>query len=266
MQPWDELRRELDAWAAAGRPATLWWRDDDAVEMTDGLRRLLDVGATAAGRPVPLCLAVIPEPARESLADAALSHIVMLQHGFAHKNWAGPGTKKAEYPVGRPAADMLAELAAGRRLLDERLGRHVLPTLVPPWNRIDPGLIARLPEAGLGGLSTHGPRSQAAPAVGVRQVNSHADVIDWHGGRGFIGTAAAIGLLVRHLVARRIGQADAAEPTGLLTHHLVHDAPTWSFIAELLRRTAGHDAVRWLAGREMFDHVQPMTARPAMRQ
>ncbi len=25
----DALRRELDAWAEAGRTATLWWRDDD---------------------------------------------------------------------------------------------------------------------------------------------------------------------------------------------------------------------------------------------
>ena len=32
--PWAALNAELDCWAAAGRCATFWWRDDDAGEMT----------------------------------------------------------------------------------------------------------------------------------------------------------------------------------------------------------------------------------------
>ena len=31
MDPWDILNNELDAWAASGKVADLWWRDDDAV-------------------------------------------------------------------------------------------------------------------------------------------------------------------------------------------------------------------------------------------
>ena len=48
---WDRLEREIDAWAAAGREATLWWRDDDAVAATAELERLLGGGEwfTASG-------------------------------------------------------------------------------------------------------------------------------------------------------------------------------------------------------------------------
>ncbi|MEK9660397.1 MAG: hypothetical protein VW644_01455, partial [Alphaproteobacteria bacterium] len=39
--PWDALAAELDVWAAAGRTATLWWRDDDADAASPALERLL---------------------------------------------------------------------------------------------------------------------------------------------------------------------------------------------------------------------------------
>src|SRR5216684_8019215 len=65
---WLDLERELDAWRAAGRSATLWWRDDDAVRPTPALDRLL---AIAAG--VPLALAVIPGPTGAPLAERLVS-------------------------------------------------------------------------------------------------------------------------------------------------------------------------------------------------
>lgn len=34
---WDRLAAELDRWDAAGRRATFWWRDDDAVAPTPAL-------------------------------------------------------------------------------------------------------------------------------------------------------------------------------------------------------------------------------------
>ena len=41
-QPWQDLRDELDRWAEAGRTATLWWRDDDAVMPGPLLDRLAE--------------------------------------------------------------------------------------------------------------------------------------------------------------------------------------------------------------------------------
>jgi len=78
------------------------------------------------------------------------------------------------------------------------------------------------------------------------------DIIDWNGSRGFIGEHAALDQFVRHLAARRRGEVDADEPTGLMTHHLYHDEGCWCFVGEVLRRTRSHPAARWLNGREAF--------------
>ena len=66
MTSWRHLSEELDAWAEAGRSASLWWRDDDAVEPSPALARLLTL---ASARDLPLALAVIPARASEALAE-----------------------------------------------------------------------------------------------------------------------------------------------------------------------------------------------------
>ena len=53
---------ELEAWAAAGKRATLWWRDDDAAEDSPALEKLLTLAEKEA---VALVIAVIPAALRE---------------------------------------------------------------------------------------------------------------------------------------------------------------------------------------------------------
>jgi hypothetical protein len=254
MTDWADLERELDAWARAGQDATFWWRDDDAVTTTPALRHLLDLAATAAGRPVPLALAVIPAQADGALAEAlrAADRVVALQHGYAHTNHAVAGGKKAEFGIGRDSAVALHELQKGGQRLRELFGRHALPVFVPPWNRIDPALAGRLAELGIRGLSTYGPRPADAQEHGIAVVNTHVDIIDWHGGRRFLGIAGCLQLAIGHLAARRERRADPSEPTGLLTHHLVHDENAWSFLAAFLQHTSRHPAVRWADVRQLF--------------
>ena len=243
---WGALTAELDAWQALGRCATLWWRDDDATRSGERLSRLLDVaGAT------PLALAVIPAAMRDELAATLQDHrsaggrIIVVQHGYAHFNHAPPAEKKAEYGAHRPPDAMLAELARGRERLDALLGEVFEPILTPPWNRIAPALISRLEEAGLMGLSAFGAR----PAGGGRTfTNTHVDIIDWRGGRGFVGEEPALNAAVAHLSARRTGRACAEEPTGLLTHHRDHDDACWRFIDRLIATVARHPAGAWTSG------------------
>jgi peptidoglycan/xylan/chitin deacetylase (PgdA/CDA1 family) len=240
------LTRELDAWGEAGRVATLWWRDDDATAPSAALERLLALGVGRA----PIALAVIPEPTGADLARrlATAPFARVLQHGWAHRNHRPPGERSAEYATDRPLATMTDELARGRAKLAELFGARCLPVLVPPWNRIDDAVIAALPALGLRFLSVFGPRAPGSAAI----VNTHVDPIAWRAGRGFVGEAKALGELVHHLAARRTGAADAAEPTGLLTHHLGHDDALWRFLDRLLARTAAHQAARWLDAREVF--------------
>ena len=87
---------------------------------------------------------------------------------------------------------------------------------------------------------------------GLVQVNTHVDIIDWKGTRGFVGEVSALGQATRHLVARREGAADAGEPVGWLTHHAVHDEAAWAFLAKLFEMTQAIPGVRWRTVQELF--------------
>ena len=232
---WQTLEQELARWRDAGRAADFWWRDDDATVATPALERLQAFAKQSA---VPLALAAIPAAAEE---DALAGFHCVVMHGCDHRNRAGAGEKKSEFPDGVNDAEALARLAAARERLAGIAGSRFFPALVPPWNRFKQGLVAQLPAAGIRGLSRYGARKGGVP--GVRQINAHVDIVDWRGTRGFIGEQAALGLALRHLSARREGGADAREPTGVLTHHAVHDEAAWRFLAQLFEVTRRHGAV-----------------------
>ena len=245
---WSDLVDELDAWYAEGRFASLWWRDDDAAAPSPGLDRL--AGLARAHR-VTVGLAVIPARVQPVLATWLESvQAEVLQHGWAHRSHAAAGEKKAEFGSGRDEDAVARELGQGFDTLRELFCHRFQPVLVPPWNRLDPGLITGLAHAGFRGLSMYGPRPAAEPAPGLGQTNCHVDIVDWRGGRGFVGHDRALAAAVAHLAARRARSVDPTEPTGLLTHHAVHEEATWTFIAGFLERTRHHRAVRWLAPSE----------------
>jgi hypothetical protein len=252
MTVFQPLLDELDRWAEVGRTATLWWRDDDAVEMTDRLGRLL---ALRAALGVPLGLAVIPAKAQPSLAAAlpGSADVAVLQHGYEHRNHCPDLRRKAELGSDRPAWEVVAGLMSGRERLAALFGDRPPPILVPPWNRIDAGVVALLPGLGYTGLSTFAPRTRREAAPGVTHVNTHVDLIDWPGTRKFVGEEAAVAAATAHLARRRTGSVDPDEATGLLTHHLVHDSMIWNFVERFVAAAAAHRAARWLAVAEAFD-------------
>ena len=254
---WRILNQELDAWAAAGRAATLWWRDDDAAEPSADLERLLGL---AAARDVPIALAAIPARASEALArglETAGARVTLLQHGYAHRNHAPAAEKKTELGAHRPSAAVLEELARGQARMTALFGLSPIgldgaPVLVPPWNRIAEDLVPEIARLGFRGLSTYGARATAEPVPGLVQINSHVDIMRWEAPRGFLGAAAALDLLAGHLRARRLGEADAAEPSGLLSHHGAHDEACWAFLDDLLGRLTAHPAARFVAADQAF--------------
>ena len=245
---WSDLSAELDAWHGDGRIASLWWRDDDATAPVPALDQLASV---ARDHEVTVGLAVIPALAEPSLASwLEPVRAEVLQHGWAHRSHSSAGEKNVELGHHRAASVVTAELSDGFTKLHALFGTRFVPALVPPWNRIGSSLVQELPRAGFRGLSTYGPRRAAIPAPQIRQTNSHVDVVDWRGGRGFVGLDRALAAVVAHLAARRERLADPAEPTGLLTHHAVHEESTWTFVARFIERTRCHPAVRWLSPRE----------------
>ena len=251
MTSWQALDDELHAWADAGRRAGLWWRDDDAAEDTPALRQLLDL---AGGDAPPLVIAVIPATisaaAAERISAGAGPLGRVVQHGYAHINHARDNEKKIELGGGQPAQECAAQLESGLALLSDRFGERFLPVLVPPWNRIEPALIPRLPELGFSALSTYGARD--VTETGLRRINCHVDILNWRGAAAFVGEAEALKLACDHLSARRRGLADGDEPTGLLSHHLQQDKAAWHFLAEFFGRTAAHPGAHWIAPATMF--------------
>lgn len=246
---WRALDDELARWRDGGRVAEFWWRDDDAARPDPALERLLVLAHASA---VPLALAVVPMQAEKEAFETASSNVSIIQHGSDHRNRAGAGEKKTEFPAAEPPGAAAARLAAARERLAAWARTRFVPVLAPPWNRLAESLLPQLVPAGFRGLSRFGTRAAAQPVPGVRQVNTHVDLIAWHAGRGFVGEDAALAAAVRHLAAKRMGGADAAEPTGWLSHHAVHDEAAWAFLERLFETLRAGPALRWRSARDLF--------------
>lgn len=242
MTRWRAFQDELERRQASGRPAELWWRDDDAAAVTPALKSLL---ALSKGRGIPLALAVIPEAAHGELFKLLHPNVSVLQHGTDHRNRAAPGEKKTEYPASEPIESALARVADGLGRLRVFAGAKLVPALAPPWNRVRPDLLKKLPAIGIRGISTYGPRESAEPRPSLRQVNTHVDIVDWRHGRRFIGEARALELAMKGLAS--------GEPVGFLTHHAVHDAAAWTF----LERLFNIPGARWLSAAQAFSYTAP---------
>ena len=65
MASWRALADEAMRWSDSGRKGVVWWRDDDAVDASPALDRLLTIQQACA---VPLSLAVVPAQATPALA------------------------------------------------------------------------------------------------------------------------------------------------------------------------------------------------------
>lgn len=238
--PWQALALELDNWSAAGRRIDLWLRDDDAVAPSPALDRLSDLAERFAA---PVLLAVIPMLAEPALAPALRGMPLLLpcQHGTIHRNHSPAGSKKSEFGPEREAADVDADISQGWQRLRDLLGDDTLPLFVPPWNRIAQNHAARLGALGFAGLSCFRDY-RLGPDGGPRLLNTHIDIIDWHGGRVGRPAAAVLDELAALLAERRQSQAGDTE-LGLLLHHRDHDETAWSALSDILR-AADHPAVR----------------------
>ena len=235
---WDEFQDEL----ARRRPVRFWWRDDDAGAVSPELNQLL---ALSQENNIPLALAVVPERAEPALFERLHEGVTVLQHGTDHRNRAAPGEKKTEYPAAEPIEGALARIVDGLGRLRTFAGGNLFPVLAPPWNRVRSDLLNKLPAIGILGVSGYGARESAEPAPGLRQVNTHVDLVAWRTGRGFIGEAEALSLALRNL--------SMEEPIGWLTHHAVHDVAAWKFLERLFTLRD----VRWLSAREAFSYTRP---------
>lgn len=252
---WSLLTKELSLWSKAGLKPRLWLRDDDAVAPSAALDRLL---VLCDRYEVPLVLAVIPEPTGEELAhhlrDNALVSVAV--HGWRHANNAPASEKKQELGRHRPALQVVAELTRGISKLSALHGAKLLPMLVPPWNRIDTGLLSSIPGAGFHAISAFADKLLEFQSDELAVLNTHLDIIDWAKRRGADHAALAAHFVNELRKSREAGRY----PIGILTHHIVHDESAWDFLDQLLEMTALSSLCQWLPGAALLKSSNSATA------
>jgi hypothetical protein len=227
------LDAELSRWLEAGHTPRLWWRDDDAIDKTPALDRLTQLTGDAG---IAVLLAVIPARVTDRLANhvALYRHFDPCVHGWAHANHERNGVKRAELGTGRPLEEVVADVALGHERLQVLFGEHLMPVLVPPWNRMREDLVPRLAEAGIEGFSTF-THTLIAPQM---QANTHVDLMDWRARAG----KPADDVLAELAVALAVSRENGFYEIGVLSHHLVHDDAAWDTVARLV----AVEAVRWV--------------------
>ena len=214
---WQPLVGELQRWRQAGRAADLWLRDDDAIEPTAALDRLL---ALAGRHSIPLTLAVIPALCRRSTRRQAFRRAPRYGRGA----WLGASQPRA---ARRQEGRARGAPAGGDRACRAFSGQGRHRSALPRKQRADPGSALephRLePRAAALRARLCGPCRSTARQSRRRSgiVNTHVDIVDWQAGKACRDHAALVGQLVEEL-GRRLASG-SPEPVGILTHHLVHD-------------------------------------------
>ncbi|MEO1607269.1 MAG: polysaccharide deacetylase family protein [Pseudomonadota bacterium] len=234
---WAPVRSAMRRHEAALGPLKIWWRDDDAIEATPALERLIRLSE----HHLPVHLAIIPGLVKPSIVDAAdAATVVPVVHGWRHENHQKTG-KKSEYGFVRPETD--TELRQGVERLSAMFGSRLFPMFVPPWNRVDASVLPLVADAGHTVLSTFGDQ-HLGNTNSLKVVNTHIDPIDWRGSRDLVDPEVLI-KAIANSIADRIQNDGSGEPIGLLTHHLVHSGAIWQFTDALLAELLNCGAVPW---------------------
>ena len=236
---WRRFFKALDEYAQNGRHLRFWWRDDDATEACLALDRILDLSERFW---IPLAIAVVPAKSKKTLRKICdYPQVSVAQHGFTHVNHAAAHCKKSEFCFDRDAAAVAADLFNGRERLAQLLG-HEATLFVPPWNRIADRWLPVLPTLRFYRISTFSPRCRMPQVSNLGRLNTHVDLIDWHHGRGFIGTQNALDRILEMLA-----HISDNEPLGILTHHGVHGKAVNTFLCTLFQWLRAYSEVKWVA-------------------
>ncbi len=270
---WQAVHQELSLWRRHGLTASVWVRDDDAIEVTEALDKLERIARRFS---IQIGLAVIPSKVEQSLIthlERRSEAFYPMCHGYRHVNY-GAREHPSEFGEDRP----LAELSKEARLASEAFSAHFRrpPVFVPPFCRISPHLERRLTQFGFKRLSnipgktqqrlaklhsriSHLPSLPRYLSMNVPNVDIHIDVIDWWAASAKQSQQVATDLL-GELRLRRKGYIPPHTPIGVLTHHLVHDEPTWRSFEELLENLAAEPAVRLCGAADVIDNSAAASA------
>ncbi|MCO6187650.1 polysaccharide deacetylase family protein [Rhizobium sp. L1K21] len=225
------LEDELAAWTRAGRKPVIWWRDDDAIEPSAALDRLLGLAQRFR---FPICVAVIPGLVTPELGVCldATQGVCVATHGYMHTDHSAKEQKKTELTENLPSRSVetvLTELETARQRMRQLFGDAAADLLVPPWNRMSDAVAAALPQAGFKVVSGFAER-RFNPAVA--QMDCHLDLMEW---RPVKKGKALAAILVELEAQLRFARETGRDHIGILSHHLVHDETAWETCEALMQ-------------------------------
>lgn len=225
---WQPLRDELALWHKESLNLPVWWRDDDAIDHTENLEKLLKLSEHVG---VPVHLAVVPKQATTELAEAVspLSNIIPVVHGWSHTSHTNQVGNNNEFSDERPLKSRVQDVTLGLERIQSLFGSLTVPMFVPPWNRFGTSLVPELEKSGYQFVSTSGARQTRFLGSNMEQINVHFDPIAWRRHRNLKNPEKLITQICQNLADRRLGRADNTEPFGMLTHHLAHSDSVWEF-------------------------------------
>ncbi len=234
-----QLGSSLDRLRSEERKLDLFFRDDDVDEDEDSLRKLLGV---FLDEEAPVNLQIIPDRLTPAAASLLLRHhelrpdlFGLNQHGWRHINHEREG-RKCEFGPSRNFDEQLADIANGRRALEEALGAAFTMVFTPPWNRCTPDTLRALDRLGFLGYS--GFRSiETVSGYNFRDVSVTLDLHRWKNGVEM--------KKVDDIVAELTVQLRDHDAIGIMLHHKVMDEEGFEFLSLLLKQLSGSRVINF---------------------
>lgn len=171
-----KLRLLINEKNNSGYNIKFWWRDDDISESTKELKRLLDF---SINNKLFVHLSVIPKYLSKNAINLIkkYNNVLVLQHGYEHKNNADFGEPLNEFSCNRPLSNHINNINLGFTDLSFNFGKQFIPIFVPPWHHISETVIEQLSELGIRGISLIGDYNKKYN--NLRNNNVHIDIHRW---------------------------------------------------------------------------------------
>lgn len=230
------LKKKIQFQIKSNSNIRFWWRDDDIVEMTEGLTNILNISSI---HNIPIFLAVIPE--KISYDAICLikeySNIAVLQHGYSHNNYAKDGEPLNEFGMDRDITIQLNEIRLGFNKLSNLFNDQFLPIFVPPWGHVSHPIIKELGKIGFKGISCIGKSNTKYPDL--INNNVHIDIHSWQTKseteyKVYCKKYSEVLKEISYLLAHTIHHQDSDISVGILTHSQIMSEEDFNMIMNLI--------------------------------
>jgi predicted deacetylase len=233
------FKSSLDDLQLRRQTVDLFFRDDDVDDDEAALRSLLDIFLS---HEVPVNLEIIPGCLTDSsiallrrYRDSRPDLFELNQHGWRHINHEVEG-RKCEFGPSRSFEEQLADIANGKKVLEEAFGEAFSPVFTPPWNRCTTDTYRALDQLGFRALSKKKGKEELT-GYSFRELSVTLDLYQWKNG--------ATMRPAEQFISELDSQMGGLDRVGVMLHHKVMDESAFELLERLLHELRSHPFVRF---------------------